>query len=165
MGVDAIAEAIRAADRLGVPIAAHAIGDAAVRAVLDALEQVRPAARGHRIEHAELIDHADIPRIVRLRDELGLTISVQPCHLLTDIEALERALPDRLGRVLPLRELLDAGLMPGRDLLFGSDVPIVRPHPQDSLRAAIHRSREDSAAIAPEQAISEQEAWACFGAG
>ena len=135
-----------------------------MRAVLDALERVRPTSRGHRIEHAEVIDRDDVARIVRLRDELGLMISVQPCHLLTDIEALSRALPDRLDRVLPLRELIESGLEPGRDLLFGSDVPIVRPHPQDSIRGAVDRKRADSVAIAPEQAISEKQAWACFAA-
>ena len=164
MSTDEIAGAVEQADAFGLPIAAHAIGDGAVRAVLDALERVKPSSRGHRIEHAEVIDRDDVARIVRLRDELGLMISVQPCHLLTDIEALSRALPDRLDRVLPLRELIEAGLEPGRDLLFGSDVPIVRPHPQDSIRGAVNRKRADSVAIAPEQAISEDEAWACFQA-
>ncbi|MEN0020365.1 MAG: amidohydrolase family protein [Planctomycetota bacterium] len=163
MSVDDIAAAINVADGYGLPIAAHAIGDGAVRAVLDALERAEPTARGHRIEHAELIDEADVPRIVRLRDEVGLKISVQPCHLLTDIEALERAVPGRLSRVLPLRELVDAGLEPGRDLMFGSDSPIVRPDPEDSVLAATTRGRlGDAGRIAPQQAITEAEAWACF---
>jgi len=163
MAEDDIARAIEDADALGLPIAAHAIGDRAVRTVLDALERVDPKSRGHRIEHAELIDEADVPRIIALRDRIGLAISVQPCHLLTDIEALERAVPDRLDRVLPIRELIEAGLEPGVDLLFGSDTPIVRPDPIDSIRAAVDRKRPDSSAIAPEQAINETQAWACFG--
>lgn len=163
MAEDDIARAIEEADALGLPIAAHAIGDRAVRTVLEALERVNPKSRGHRIEHAELIDEADVPRIIALRDRVGLAISVQPCHLLTDIEALERAVPDRLDRVLPILELIEAGLEPGRDLLFGSDTPIVRPDPIDSIRAAVGRKRPDSPAIAPEQAINETQAWACFG--
>lgn len=165
MTEDDVAAAIEHADDHGLPIAAHAIGDRAVRTVLDALERVNPKARGHRIEHAELIDEADVPRIVELRESLGLAVSVQPCHLLTDIEALERGVPDRLDRVLPLRDLLDAGLEPGVDLLFGSDTPIVRPDPIDSIRAAVDRKRPDSSAIAPEQAINEAHARACFEAG
>ncbi|MEO0482623.1 MAG: amidohydrolase family protein [Planctomycetota bacterium] len=168
MSVEEIAAAVRTCDALGVPMAAHAIGDGAVRAVIDALELVRPRTRGWRIEHAELIDEADTLRLVRLTDEIGLIVSVQPCHLLPDIEALHRALPDRLGRVLPLRELIDAGLVPGEYLVFGSDVPIVRADPGDSVQAAVHRRREGmpaADAIAPEQAVTEAEAWACFRGG
>ncbi len=157
-------ESVRRADDLGLPLAAHAIGDAAVRAVLDAIERVRPRTPGFRVEHAEIIDPADIARFVKL----GVSASVQPCHLLCDIETLRRALPHRLGRVLPLRDLLDAGLVPGETLLFGSDAPIVRPDPEDSILAATRRAREEmdpADAIAPEQAIGVDEAWRCFGPG
>ncbi|MEQ8317726.1 MAG: amidohydrolase family protein [Phycisphaerales bacterium] len=158
-----IEDAMRLCVGEGLQLAAHAIGDAAVRAVLDAAERVRAPRGSVRIEHAELIDEADVPRFA----ELGVIASVQPCHLLYDIEALRRACPDRLDRVLPLRELIDSGLTPGRDLLFGSDTPIVRPDPEDSILAATNRGRSDMAlaeGIAPDQAISEAEAWACFDA-
>lgn len=156
----AIEDAIRRCARHGLQLACHAIGDGAVRAVLDAAERVRPPRWTVRIEHAEVIDAADVGRFA----ELGVIASVQPCHLLTDIEALSRAIPDRLDRVLPLRELVGSGLEPGRTLVFGSDAPIVRTDPDDSIRAAVHRSRADSVAIAPEQAITEAAAWACFDA-
>ncbi len=158
---DELDQAVRRADSMGLPLAVHAIGDGAVRGVLDAIERVAPRAPGYRIEHCELIDAVDVPRFA----DLGVIASVQPCHLLTDIEALRRHLPHRLDRVLPLRELIDAGCTPGELLRFGSDVPIVRADPEDSIRAAVHRRRADmseSDAIAPEQAISEDEAWACF---
>jgi predicted amidohydrolase YtcJ len=116
-----------------------------------------------RIEHSELVDAADVPRFAAL----GVIASVQPCHLLTDIDVLRRQLPHRLDRVLPLRELIDAGCEPGRGLIFGSDAPIVRPHPEDSIQAAVHRRRagmRPDEAVAFGQAISEAEAWACFGA-
>ncbi len=157
-----IEDAVRRCDAAGLPLAAHAIGDGAVRAVLDAIERVEPRTPGFRIEHAEMIDAADVPRFV----ELGVAASVQPCHLLTDIEALRKALPDHLDRVLPLRELIDAGCVPGRTLLFGSDVPIVRADPEDSILAATTRRRMDmpaDEAIAPAQAITSDEAWAAFG--
>jgi len=146
-----------------VPMAAHAIGDGGVRAVLDAIER-RGNGLPHRVEHAELIDAADVPRFPRL----GVVASVQPCHLLPDIEALERAVPDRLGRVLPIRDLIDAGCTPGSlegpGVVFGSDVPIVPADPGDSIHAAVHRTRRGvDRAVAPEQAITESEAWACFG--
>lgn len=164
MTPDQIENAVRRCDAMGLPLAAHAIGDGAVRAVLDAVERVRPRTPGFRIEHAEIIDEADVPRFA----ELGVIASVQPCHLLTDIEVLRRALPDRLDRVLPLRELIDAGLTPGETLLFGSDVPIVRAEPEDSIQAATQRRRSDmdpALAIAPAQALTAAAAWRCFACG
>lgn len=158
-----IEDAVRKCDDLGLPLAAHAIGDAAVRAVLDAVESVRPRTPGFRIEHAEVIDPADIARFFKL----GVIASVQPCHLLYDVEALRKALPHRLHRVLPLRDLIDAGSVPGETLLFGSDVPIVPADPEDSILAATTRRRDEmdpTLAIAPEQAISLDEAWECFRA-
>lgn len=159
-----IEDAVRRCDAAGLPLAAHAIGDRAVRAVLDAVETVRPKTPGFRIEHAEVIDEADVPRFA----ELGVIASVQPCHLLYDIEALRAALPDRLDRVLPLRELIAAGCVPGESLLFGSDVPIVRSDPEDSIQAATARRRRGMAAddaVAPSQTITADEAWRCFRAG
>ena len=157
--------AVRRCDGLGVPMAAHAIGDAAVRAVLAAIETVRPKTPGFRIEHAELIDEADVGRFA----ELGVTCSVQPCHLLYDIEALRRAVPDRLDRVLPLRSLIEAGCEPGTGphggLIFGSDTPIVRPAPGDSVQAAVQRRRVGMGAgeaIGLGEGITEREAWSCF---
>lgn len=162
--VDEIADAAAACARLGTGLACHAIGDGAVRAVLDAYERARvPADGSFRVEHAELLHPADVPRFAAM----GVVCSVQPCHLLPDIEALRRLVPDRLDRVLPLRRLIDAGCAPGGLMWFGSDAPIVRPDPEDSIRAAVHRRREGmpaSEAIAPEQAIGEDEAWACFSA-
>ena len=162
-------EHYRAADALGLPLAVHAIGDGAVRMVLDCIERVKPGAKGQRIEHCELIDRCDVPRFAAM----GVTCSVQPCHLLSDIEALNRSVIHRLARVLPLRELLESGLAPGHigtdgraGLVFGSDVPIVRANPEDSIQAAVKRRRAGAPiedAIAFPQALSEAEAWACFG--
>jgi len=159
-----IEDAVRRCDAAGVPMAAHAIGDAAVRAVLDAIETVRPKTPGFRIEHAELIAESDVRRFA----DLGVICSVQPCHLLTDIEALRRGVPDRLGRVLPLRSLIDAGCGPGELLMFGSDTPIVRPDPTDSVRAAVERRRAgmgEDEAVGMGEALTADEGWRCFGMG
>lgn len=186
MSMEQIADAIRVCMRHGLHLAAHAIGDGAVRACLDAAEMVREevakgrggkgaegdragaqgGARGGgpialRIEHAELVDEQDVGRFAAL----GVVASVQPCHLLADIEALRRLLPHRLERVLPLRELIDAGCGPGELMWFGSDTPIVRPDAEDSIQAAMHRRRagmDTSEAIAMGQAIGEGDAWRCF---
>ena len=67
-------------DRRGLQIAVHSIGDAAVRQTIDGYEaaQQRNGKRDsrHRIEHIELIDRADVPRL----GALGITASVQPPH-------------------------------------------------------------------------------------
>lgn len=183
MSVEDLRAAIERVLGHGLGLAVHAIGDAAVRAALDAWEpysrgdrRVRRAPGGPatvgaagefpamRIEHAEVIDRDDVPRFAAM----GVVCSVQPCHLLADVEALQRGVPHRLDRVFPLRELIDAGCTPGDLLWFGSDTPIVRPHPEDSLHAAVHRRRPgapEQEAIAPGQAISATEARACFGPG
>jgi predicted amidohydrolase YtcJ len=171
-----IREALALTQELGVGLAAHAIGDAAVRTVLDVGQKQAPRHGGTearserdvpwlRIEHAELVDLADVPRFA----ELGVVCSVQPCHLLYDIEALERGCPGRLDRVLPLRELIEAGCRPGELMWFGSDTPIVRPDPIDSVIAATKRGRvagspwgPPSRAIGIGQALSEAEAWGAF---
>lgn len=161
MTPEQIEAAVRRCDGAGVPLACHAIGDGAVRAVLDAIERVRPRTSGFRIEHCEVIDEADVRRFA----ELGVIASVQPCHLLYDIEALRRGLPDRLDRVMPLRELIESGLEPGVGLIFGSDVPIVRADTGDSIQAAVHRRRAEmgaSEAVGAVQAISAEDALKCF---
>lgn len=165
------ADMLRAMERsrsMGVGLAVHAIGDAAVRMTLDAWERSgfggKRATNGApllRIEHCEVVDAADVPRFA----SLGVTCSVQPCHLLYDVEALTRYLPHCLQRVLPLRELIDAGCRPGELLWFGSDVPIVPADPMLSVVASMKRRREgmkESEAIGWEQRIRAGEAWAAF---
>lgn len=160
-----IADALALTRSLDLTLAVHAIGDAAVRTVLDVYEQSSPSTPRHldtlspllRIEHAELIDAADVPRFAKL----GVVASVQPCHLLADMEVLTRQLPHRLDRVLPLRDLIDSGA----EVWFGSDVPIVRAECEDSIQAATQRRRagmDQQGAIAPRQRITEQEARRCF---
>src|SRR2546429_10009636 len=84
---------VLAADRAGLQIAVHAIGDAANREVLDAFERAAAATgrRGarHRIEHAQVLDKADIPRFA----QLGAIASMQPTHATSDMRWAE----DRIG--------------------------------------------------------------------
>ncbi|MFO0830937.1 MAG: amidohydrolase family protein [Phycisphaerales bacterium] len=156
----ALRGAMERAAGLGQGLAVHAIGDGAVRATLDAWEASalwRGGPARLRIEHCEVIDDADVPRFA----QLGVVCSVQPCHLLADMEVLDRALPHRLDRVLPLRDLVDSGCVPGDGLVFGSDVPIVRADPGDSLQGAVERRRAGMAAscgIGLRQAVTAEEA-------
>ncbi len=163
MSPQEIDEAMLISKRHNLPVAAHAIGDAAVRAVLDSIERTNCTDMNARIEHAELIHPDDIQRFA----QLGVIASIQPCHLLPDIETLHAGLADRLDRVLPMRALIDAGLVPGESLIFGSDVPIVRADHEDSIQAAVHRRRVNmpkSESIGIDQALTIEESLTCFNA-
>lgn len=162
MSVSQLREAVATTRDARTGLAVHAIGDGAVRAALDAAQAEGGGRDGAvRIEHAEIIDQADVPRFARLE----VRCSVQPCHLLADVEALHRHLPHRLGRVLPLRELADSGCRPGELMWFGSDVPIVRADPADSILAATSRRRagmHEHNAISLHQALTQVESWQAF---
>jgi len=158
MMTDEITRAVRDADTAGLPIIPHAIGDAAVRSVLDAIERAAPSVPGQRLEHAQFVDEADVPRFAAL----GVIASMQPCHLLTDIEPITRLLPHRAHRAFPVRDLVDSAKAVGKDpadlIWFGSDAPVVPPSVEDNLQAAVQRKRKDTAPVAPAQAITETEA-------
>ena len=109
-------ELVARADGAGLQVAAHAIGDEAVREVVDAYAACDdPGAARHRVEHAELVDGETIARLA----ETGAVASMQPNFLkwagaggLYDARLGERRL-----RADPFRELADAGVR----LAFGSD--------------------------------------------
>jgi predicted amidohydrolase YtcJ len=122
------------AGRLAVAI--HAIGDRAVRASLDAFEQAGGGGRlPGRIEHAQLVDPADLKRFAAL----GVAASVQPVHCTSDIELASRYWSGRLAHAYPWRELLAGGAL----LAFGSDAPVERPSVAAGLHAAVTRQRPD----------------------
>ena len=83
-------EVIRAAAAAGWPVAVHAIGDRANRDALDAFEATqdawKPLGLRHRIEHAQCLDPADMPRFA----ELGIACSVQFSHAPSDRDLAER---------------------------------------------------------------------------
>jgi predicted amidohydrolase YtcJ len=140
---------VTTAGRAGIASAVHAIGDAAVRTALDVLTTVRRAgAASHRIEHAQLVDAADVPRFGRH----GIAASVQPCHLLSDAAAMGRAWGERGSRAFPLGDLDRGGAL----LPFGTDAPVEPPDPWRGIVAAIARRAHDApadSALASRQAI------------
>ncbi|MCX5608275.1 amidohydrolase [Streptomyces sp. NBC_00047] len=118
----AYARAVRVLDAAGVRTATHAIGDAAVRHVLDTVAALGGQARmRHRIEHIETVPDDQLKRFA----ELGVIASMQPPHTAytradhTD-EWSRRLGEDRAGRAWRCRDLRDAGAV----LALGSDWPI-----------------------------------------
>jgi hypothetical protein len=120
----------------GFQLGFHAIGDQAAAMALNAFDQpaVSRLAR-NRIEHAQVVDPADIPRFARL----GVIASMQPSHLLTDMNwAQERLGPRRAAYSYAWKAFLDAGV----PLAFGTDYPVEPITPYRGLYAAVTRMNE-----------------------
>ncbi len=118
----------------GLASTVHAIGDAAVRMTLDSLEAAPAAglAVPHRIEHLQCVSREDIPRVARA----GISASMQPSHLLTDLPLVEPAWGTaRARRTFAFRSLLDSGTL----LAFGSDAPVEAADPREGFYAAVAR--------------------------
>jgi predicted amidohydrolase YtcJ len=122
--------------RAGFQLGFHAIGDKAASMALNAFDQpgVSRTAR-NRIEHAQVVDPADIPRF----KSLGIIASMQPSHLLTDMNWAEARLgPKRAAYSYAWKAFLDAGV----PLAFGTDYPVEPITPFRGLYAAVTRMNE-----------------------
>ncbi|MFN5644651.1 MAG: amidohydrolase [Sphingomonadales bacterium] len=122
----------------GFQTAVHAIGDAANAEAIGAVEDLAPTYTGDRrwrIEHAQIVDPADLSRLAKN----GIIASMQPVHQISDrLMAEARLGPDRLAGAYAWNSILKAG---GK-LAFGSDVPVESPNPFHGIAAAI--TREDA---------------------
>ena len=101
---------IKGADQAGLQIAIHAIGDRANRAILDFYQRVEkedgPRDRRLRIEHAQHLTAADIPRFAQLR----VIASMQPYHAIDDGRWAQKRLgAERIHFAYDFRSLLDSG--------------------------------------------------------
>ncbi len=130
-----LSQVIKRAAECGVQPAVHAIGDRANRVALDAFaaftaeqrERLRP-----RIEHAQVVDLADIPRFA----QLGVIASMQPTHATSDMPwAQARVGAERLRGAYAWRRVLDSGAA----LALGSDFPVERVDPLLGIHAAVTR--------------------------
>jgi len=148
----------------GFQLAVHAIGDRANAQVLDAIEDLSPTYKGDRrwrIEHAQIVDPADLPRFARN----GIIASMQPTHETSDWKMAEARLgTTRLAGAYAWSTVLKNG---GR-LAFGSDVPVESANPFPGLAAAI--TREDAAGQPsggwqPQERVSREAALAGFTTG
>jgi predicted amidohydrolase YtcJ len=128
------------ADRRGLQIAVHAIGDGAVRMVLDGYEAARRAngkrdAR-HRIEHIEVVHPADIPRF----RELGVIASMQPLHPPGSLGLPLEPAVTRIGEAKwPYAYAWNTLRAASARLVFASDWPVSAINPVRSVQSAMTR--------------------------
>jgi predicted amidohydrolase YtcJ len=145
------------ADRRGLQIAVHAIGDGAVKAVLDGYQAAREAngARDsrHRVEHIEVVHGSDLPRFA----ELGVIASMQPPHppgsMGVPLEpTVSRIGPERWPLSYAWRTIRNAGAR----ICFASDWPVSPISPILGMQAAI--IRQPWQASDPDQSYTLMEA-------
>lgn len=144
-----LAEWMRQVAAAGLSPSVHAIGDAAVRATLDAADAAGIPRGILRIEHVQTLADADVPRLA------GSFASMQPLHAASDMPgAAERLGMQRTRLLFRYRDIARAGAT----LAFGSDWPVVPPDPIRAMRSAIAGRADDGhvyghALIGPEDAL------------
>ncbi|HVJ01086.1 MAG TPA: amidohydrolase family protein, partial [Sphingomonas sp.] len=148
----------------GFQIAVHAIGDRANQQVLDAIEvlsQTYKDNRRWRIEHAQIVDPADMPRFGRL----GVIASVQPIHQTSDRLMAEARLGEaRLAGAYAWRSLVQNGAR----LAFGSDYPVESPDPWAGWAVSFTRQDADGQPFGgwrAQEAATREQGWAGFTTG
>ena len=149
----------REISRRNLQIAVHAIGDGAVRQTIDGYEAAgRPDLR-HRIEHIELIDRADVPRL----GALGITASVQPPHppgaMDFPMSTMEHVFHrDRWKDAYLTKTLADHGA----PLAFASDWPVTDVSVMRGIQAALTRVPYDGC---QDERVSLMEVLRAYTAG
>ncbi|MBV7673683.1 amidohydrolase [Streptomyces halstedii] len=162
-----IAAHVTACTEAGLQAGFHAIGDAAltavvtgVRAAADTLGLARVRAARHRVEHAEMLT----PETVAAFAELGLTASVQPAFDAAwggpDAMYARRLGAERAATLNPYAALLRAGV----PLAFGSDSPVTPLDPWGTIRAAaFHRTPEHRVSVRAGFTAHTRGGWRAVG--
>jgi predicted amidohydrolase YtcJ len=151
-----LAEVAVEADRRGLQVAVHSIGDGAVRAVLDGYEAARRKNgrrdSRHRVEHIEVVTAADIPRFA----ELGVIASMQPPHPPGAMDFPLEPTLSRIGRERwPLSYAWRTLKQAGAHVVFASDWPVSPIDPILGIQAAM--LRKPWAESDPDQSFSLHE--------
>ena len=121
-------------------VAIHAIGDAANEEVISIFEELKAShvtavSPRHRIEHVQILDPVDLPRLAAA----GIIASMQPVHQTSDWQMAEKRLgSDRLEGAYAWKSLLEADTR----LALGSDFPVEHPNPFVGLKVSV--TREDA---------------------
>ena len=162
MEMQALARQVQQADRAGLSVMVHAVGDRANRELVDLFEKLEaqrarrgtpPPAIPHRIEHVQMIRPEDAQRLSRL--PLGLCLT--PSNMVLDMNLIDAAVGEKGCWTYAFRRLLDTGA----PLMFSSDCPVCAPDPLAGIHAAVTRRRADGTPASgwhPHQRITAAEA-------
>ncbi len=150
-------EWISGADKAGLHVMVHAIGDRAIGMLLDIYERVGKENgvrdRRFRVEHTQHLRERDIPRFA----QLDVIASMQPYHAIDDGRWAEQFIGKRIATTYAFRSLLDAKAR----LAFGSDWAVAPATPLEGIYAAVTRRTLDDknpGGWVPEQKITVEEA-------
>jgi len=156
----------------GYQLGFHAIGDKGVQMALDAFAEAEKAAKENKVKGADggsdyrfRIEHAQVttPQQILRFKELKVIASMQPSHLLTDLNWAESRLgPKRAAHSYAWDEFLKHGVV----LAFGTDYPVEPVTPFRGLYAAVSRQSENGKkSYYPEQKISIEQAITAYTTG
>ena len=129
------------AGKAGFPLSVHAIGDRAVRNILDVFSELETSnlvsnlSLPHRIEHVQLIHPDDLGRLA----QYNIVASMQPVHIQTDWTTADRVWGERARYTYAFRSLLNHGTR----IAFGSDAPVAPLNPMLGIYSAV--TRKDTA--------------------
>ncbi len=154
--IDALSRTAELAAQYGFQLCTHAIGDRANREILDLYERTYRTDPQRdwrwRIEHAQHLNPADIPRF----GKLGVIAAMQGIHAVSDGSWVPRRLGEKRTRegAYPWRSLLDSGAT----ICNGTDAPVESVDPVACFRASVTRRLSDGSNFYPEQAMTREEA-------
>jgi predicted amidohydrolase YtcJ len=165
MPPEEIARKLQQADAAGLAVMLHAVGDGAVRHVIEAFEALEhwrgspeaaylPQPRQmHRVDHAQMIRPEDLARL----GKLNVAVGMQPSNMVLDFNLIDRCLGPEGRHTYVFRSMLDSGVL----TLFNSDCPVSDPNPLRGIHALVTRQRPDNTPEGgwhPEERISVAEA-------
>jgi predicted amidohydrolase YtcJ len=161
---EALYQWVSGADKAGLNVMVHAIGDRAIETQLAIFKRVAEENgdrdRRFRIEHAQHIARGDFKKFA----DQKVIASMQPYHAIDDGRWAEKIIGDRIATTYAFRSLLDAGAT----VAFGSDWFVAPPTPLEGIYAAVTRRTLDDAnpdGWVPEQKISVEEALKAYTIG
>ena len=163
--IDKLKRAVQVAEKAGLAVIIHAIGDRTNREIITLFEELAatrkdndvnsyaPPLLPHRIEHTQMIRSEDIKRLANL----GMAACVQPHNMILDINMIDQCVGSRGRHTYAYKEMINAGI----PLMFSSDAPVCDPSPLVGIHAAVTRQRPDGTPEGgwyPDQRISVEQA-------
>jgi len=143
--MDILAQTIDKADKAGLSVMVHAVGDRANRELINIFESLesrrslsaQPSpAIPHRIEHVQMLRPEDAARL----RSINVALCVTPANMVLDMNLIDLALGKNGKWTYPFRLLMDTGA----PVMFSSDCPVCDPDPLLGIHAAVTRQRADN---------------------